>query len=99
GGRVVTATRPFRGGTDFGRAMSELGTPFAGFTLNRTRSFFRTRTAVSGAVDLRRGIEAFGDARLTGQLGAGLGLQTDDQAALRQALRFQLTVRVPGASK
>ncbi|HZQ86513.1 MAG TPA: hypothetical protein VFA83_16820 [Acidimicrobiales bacterium] len=99
GGRVVTATRPFRGGTDFGRAMGELGPPFAGFTLDRSRSFFRTRTAVSGAIDLRKGIEAFGDDRLAGQLGPGLGLQPDDQTALRQALRFQLAVRVPGASK
>ena len=99
GGRMVTATRPFRGGTDFRQAMGELGPPFAGFTLDRSRSFFRTRTAVSGAVDLRKGIEAFGDARLTGQLGGGLGLQPGDQAALRQALHFQLAVRVPGASK
>ena len=99
GGRVVVASRPFRGGTDFGRAMAELGPPFAGFTMTRSRSFFRTHTAVSGAVDLRKGIEAFGDARLTGQLGAGLGLQPADQTALRQALRFKLSMKVPGATK
>jgi hypothetical protein len=99
GGRVVTASRPFRGGTDFRQAMGELGPPFAAFALDRSRSFFRTRTAVSGAVDLRQGIEAFGDVRLTGQLGAGLGLQPGDQTALRQALRFQLAMSVPGAHK
>ena len=67
--------------------------------MTRSRSLFRTRTAVTGAVDLRRGIEAFGDARLAGQLGAGLGLQPADQAALRKALRFEIGLRVPGGHK
>jgi hypothetical protein len=99
GGRVVLASRPFHGPADFRTAMGELGPPFATFTMTRRRSLLRTRTAVSGAVDLRRGIEAFGDARLTAKLGAGLGLQAADQAALRKALRFELGLRVPGAHK
>lgn len=100
GGRVVVARRPFRGGTDFGTAMGELGPPFAGFTMTRSRSLFRTSTAVSGAVDLRKGIEAFGDDKLSEQLGAsGLGLQPADQQALRKALAFKVSLTVPGAHK
>lgn len=100
GGRVVVARRPFRGGADFATAMGELGPPFAGFNLTRSRSLFRTSTAVSGAVDLRKGIEVFGDARLTERMGAaGLGLQPAEQAALRKALRFDLSLSVPGAHK
>jgi hypothetical protein len=99
GDRVLLASRPFRGATDFRRAMAELGPPFAGFTMTRSHSLFRTRTAVSGAVDLRKGIEAFGDTRLTSQLGAGFGLQAADQAALKKALRFELGLGVPGARK
>jgi hypothetical protein len=99
GDRVVLASRQFHGAADFGGAMRELGPPFAGFTVTRSRSLFRTRTTVSGAVDLRQGIEAFGDARLTGQLGPGFGLQAADQAALRKALRFEVRLGVPGAHK
>jgi len=100
GGRVVVARRPFRGAVDFAKAMRELGPPFAGFTMTRSRSLFRTITAVTGAVDLRKGIEAFSDARLTEQLGsAGLGLQPADQAALRTSLKFNLALAVPGAHK
>ena len=96
GGRLVVATRQFRGAADFAAAMGELGPPFGEFTSTRSRSLFRTRTAVVGTVDLRKGIEAFGDDRLTGQLGAGLGLQPADQAALAKALRFRLSLAVPG---
>jgi hypothetical protein len=100
GGRVVVARRPFRGGADFAKAMRELGPPFAGFTMTRSRSLFRTKTAVTGAVDLRKGIEAFSDARLTEQLGAaGLGLQSADQTALRRSLKFNVALTVPGAHK
>jgi len=100
GGRVVVARRPFRGVADFTKAMGELGPPFRGFTMTRSRSLFRTKTAVAGAVDLRKGIEAFGDARLSEQLGAnGLGLQPADQTALRKALKFDVTLTVPGARK
>jgi hypothetical protein len=100
GGRVVVARRPFRGGTDFAKALAELGPPFRGFTMTRSRSLFRTKTAVTGAVDLRKGLESFGDSRLSEQLGAGgLGLQPADQAALRKSLKFDFTVTVPGTHK
>lgn len=100
GGRVVVARRPFRGVADFTKAMGELGPPFRGFTMTRSRSLFRTKTAVTGAVDLRNGIESFGDSRLAGQLGAGgLGLQPAEQAALRKALKFSVSLTVPGAHK
>ena len=100
----LTATKPFDTPKELTAVMAEVAgprQPFKDFKLTRKRSFFHTRSAFSGLVNLNGGAAAFGDDRLKQQTGSGLGV---DEAELeRQAgetvnrfLAVQVAVRLPG---
>ena len=104
GGSVLEVSKPFSGSAGAARALEELGggSGFGGLRLAQERSFWRTRTTLSGAVDLSAGLGAFGDETLAERLGGpGLGL---DQAAverelgrpLADVLAFEVVADLPG---
>jgi hypothetical protein len=78
------------------------GGPFRDFTLERSRSFARTKTGFTGTIDFTGGLASFADSDLAQQLdGKPLG---EDIAALEQRIgntldnvfRFRVLVRLPG---
>lgn len=105
GGVTVEAVKRFRTPSEAAQAIEELSGPtgpFRDFELQRDRSFLKTKTALTGTVDLRRGVEAFGDDALRERLGGTtLGF---DPAELEQRLGtplaevflFDVNVRLPG---
>lgn len=105
GGVEVEATKRFRTAGEAAQVVEELSGPagpFRDFRLQRTRSFFKTRTALAGTVDLTSGIEAFSDEALQRRLdGSPLGF---DPAELERRLgttlgrifEFRVVARLPG---
>ena len=101
GGVVLEVSKGFASPAGATQVLQELGGeggPFSSLRVSRQASLWKTKTALRGTVDLSKGLDAFGDARLTEQLGGpGLGL---DQAAvereLGRPLAEALTVRVVG---
>jgi hypothetical protein len=98
GGLVYRAEKRFRSPDEAARVVREVsGSAFPGLVLRRERSFLKTRTAATGAIDLRAGAAAFGDPALTALLGGRpLGVDATRVAPLDQALTVQLTTALPG---
>ena len=79
-----------------GEVMGEVGAPLADVEVRRRRSFLRTRTTFRAAVDLRRGLESFGDDDLRFRLGgSSFGVPADEAA---RSLQLLVTARLPGGS-
>lgn len=87
GGARLEASKPFSSTAGARRALDELGGPsgpFRNLRLAQDRGFWRTRTTLSGTVDLSAGLGAFGDDALAEELGSPtLGV---DPAALEREL-------------
>lgn len=98
----VRAAKDFSSEDEGEAVLAEVGAPFAGLDIERTRTFFTTHTEVRGVVDLTAGLDAFSDAELAAALG-GLPFGVD-QAALERhlggpaadAVGVGLTIRLPG---
>jgi hypothetical protein len=105
GGAVLTATKPFRSARELGAVIDEVAgprRPLRDFKLSRDRTFARTNLRFSGTVDLRGGVDQFGDDRLREQTGAEAGIDTAElerQAgtALNRFFTVQVAVRLPGS--
>lgn len=76
--------------------------PFRDFHLARSRSFLTTKTSFRGTVDLRGGLEAFGDQQLRDRLG-GSSIGVDPQKleqqlgqVLDRIFTFRVQTRLPG---
>lgn len=101
----VRASKPFHDPSEATRVIEEISGvdgPFQGFRVTRSRSFLTTRTTFTGTVDLRGGIEAFGDDQLRARLGgSSIGI---DPAELEERLgqvldrvfTFKVVARLPG---
>lgn len=82
--------------------LSGAGGPFDSLRLTRTRSLFKTRTSLTGAVDLTSGLAAFSDATVKERLGGqALGVEPAQIAAdlgkpLDEVFGFRLTADLPG---
>ena len=105
GGASVTVSHGFSGGAQLSELMSALAGdstshPFR-LRLSHSGGFWTDKTAVTGAVDLRCGLNCFGDPGLRTSLGNPLGVspQPLESAAGESATKvfsFELAVRVPG---
>lgn len=101
GGQRVRATKRFATVTQGEAVLAEVGPPVGGLRLARGRSFLRTTTEITGALDLTAGLDAFGDSELTGQLGGlPFGIEAAEierrlGAPPAQAVGFAVTVRLP----
>ena len=105
GGASVTVSHGFSGGAQLSEVMSALAGdpashPFR-LRLSHSGGFWTDRTAVTGAVDLRCGLDCFGDPGLRASLGNPLGVspQPLEGAAGESATKvfsFELALRVPG---
>ncbi len=106
GGQEVRAVKPFASPAAATRAVEELtgpAGPFRSFRVAQDRSFLKTRTALTGTVDLSGGLEAFADPRLRQQLAeAGADLATIEgqlgQTA-GEALHFEVRSQLPGQTR
>ncbi|HEX2040575.1 MAG TPA: hypothetical protein VHF47_12695 [Acidimicrobiales bacterium] len=105
GGLTVRLAKPYRTPAEAVEAIEELSGsngPFRDFRLRRDRSFLRTTTAISGTVDLRGGLEAFGDEALREQLGGSLlgfdpaELEGQLGTPLSRVFAFRVVARLPG---
>lgn len=105
GGLTVSAAKRFASTAEAARAIEELsgaGGPFSSLRLTRRRGFWKTATALSGTVDLRGGIGAFGDPALAELLGGpnlGLdpaGLEQELGRPLAEMVGVELVGRLPG---
>lgn len=82
--------------------LSGVGGPFDSLRLTRTRSLFKTRTSLTGAVDLTAGLAAFSDAIVKERLGGqALGVEPGQIAAdlgkpLDEVFGIRLTADLPG---
>jgi hypothetical protein len=105
GGAVLTATKPFRSASELGHVIDEVAGPrhpLRDFKLTRDRSFARTKLRFSGTVDLRGGIDQFGDDRLKEQTGAEAGIDADElerqaDTTVNRFFDVQVAVRLPGS--
>lgn len=105
GGVTISVSKRYATAEGAARAIEELSGAngaFSSLRVTRERGFWKTRTALSGTVDLSAGLGAFGDAALTEVLGApNLGL---DPAAverelgrpLAEAVGVEFVGRLPG---
>ncbi len=76
--------------------------PFRDLTVNSTRTLFRNRTSLTGAVDLSGGITGLADADLLAKLGGGLPLDLDALrnefgADLDKVVQVSFEARLPGS--
>lgn len=87
GSVTVEASKAFSSPAGAARALEELGGPsgpFRDLRLTQDRGFWRTRSTLSGTVDLSAGLGAFGDENLAERVGnSTLGL---DPASLEREL-------------
>ena len=106
GGVTLRVSRHFSSADDAARALEELsgvGGPFSTLHLARERGLWKTKTVLSGTVDLTAGLGAFGDPALAGKLGApNLGLdpaalERDLGKPLAQAVHVEVVGRLPGS--
>ena len=105
GGASVTVTHGFSGGAQLSELMSALAGdssshPFR-LSVSHSGGFWTDKTAVTGAVDLRCGLNCFGDPGLRASLGNPVGVspQPLEDASGESATRvfsFELALRVPG---
>lgn len=106
GGLAVEASKRFRSPGELTQAVEELSGPngpFRDFRLQRRRSFLKTKTTLTGTVDLQAGLEGFGDRSLRDRLGGStLGFDPDELesrlgTALDRIFVFRVAARLPGA--
>jgi hypothetical protein len=101
----VRAGRAFSDVEEASLALSELSGPdgpFRNLTFERERSFLRTRTRLSGSVDLSGGLAGFADADLRNLVGDTIrldpeGLRSELGADVDQAVQVQFEARLPGS--
>ena len=101
----VRAARGFSDVAEANLALSELSGPdgpFRNLTFERERSFLRTRTRLSGSVDLSAGLAGFADADLRTLLGDTIrldpeGFRGELGADLDRAVQVQFEARLPGS--
>jgi hypothetical protein len=101
----VRAARPFSGVDEARLALSQLNGPdgpFRDLTFERERSLLRTRTRVSGTVDLSGGLAGFADADLRNRVGDTIRLDPDGLRAslgpdVDRAVQVQFEARLPGS--
>ena len=105
GGVEVEAAKGFRSPEEATQVVEELSGPtgpFRDFRLRRTRSFLKTKTDFTGAVDLRSGIEGFSDDALRRRFGgSALGFDPADLerrlgTTLNRIFEFRVVTRLPG---
>lgn len=108
GGVTLRVSKPFSSPAGAARAIEELsatGGPFSTLRLTRERGLWKTKTALSGTVDLTAGLGAFGDAALAEKLGSpNLGLdpaavERDLGKPLAEAVHMEVVGRLPGTVK
>lgn len=110
GGATVTVSHGFSSGAELSQLVSDIagsgppGTRPFRLSLSDGGGFFTNRTVVRGAVDLRCGLDCFGDPGLKAALGGSLGVapQPLEGAAGQtadQVFHFALAVRLPGHPK
>jgi hypothetical protein len=101
----IRASKPFDDPGDATEVITEISGvngPFKDFHLARSRSFLTTKTEFSGTVDLKGGIEAFGDDQLRQRLGgSSIGIDTKElESRIGQVLdrifTFRVQARLPG---
>jgi hypothetical protein len=106
GGMRISASKRFGRPSEAGAVLREVaGTngPFRQFTVRRSHSFARTTWEARGTVDLRRGLAAFSDQRLTALLGGKPFGRSEQElvrlahGSLADAAPFRVTVRLPHA--
>lgn len=91
----VRASKPFTSTSEAGRVVAELGPPFQGLRIERVSSFLRTKTTLSGAVDLTAGLASFSDADLEQVVDLGeVDRRFGDRAG--EAIQVELTADLPG---
>jgi hypothetical protein len=101
----VRAARAFSDVEEAGLALSELSGPdgpFRNLTFERERSFLRTKTRLSGSVDLSGGLAGFADADLRNLVGDTIrldpeGVRGELGADVDQAVQVQFEARLPGS--
>ena len=108
GGASVTVSHGFSDGAELSRLLSAVaGSGTAGgahpfrLTVSHGGGFWTDRTAVNGTVDLRCGLDCFGDPGLQASLGSPTGVSSNPLARASgetpaQVFSFQLAVRLPG---
>ena len=103
GGLRLRAVKSFSSPAGATRAVEELAGPdgaFRSFQLTRRRTFLKTRTGLSGTVDLSRGLEGFLDPDLRARLGgAGLdapSLERQLGVPLPEVFGFEVRAGLPG---
>ncbi len=106
GGLRVAASKRFGRPSAAGAVLAELTGktgPLSRFTVRRSHSFARTKWEARGTVDLRNGLAAFRDDRLTLLLGGRPFGRSEQElvrlahGSLADAAPFRITVRVPDA--
>jgi hypothetical protein len=105
GGAEVAVTKAFGTPDEGARVMREVTGrrgPLRGFRFERSTPFARTDWAVEGVLDLRDGIEAFGDEGLAAELdGLPIGRPVDELEAelgepLSDVVGVEVRLRLPG---
>ncbi|HVE46941.1 MAG TPA: hypothetical protein VNA57_09385 [Acidimicrobiales bacterium] len=106
GGRTrLRAVKAFGSASEAGQVLRELsgdGGPFGSLRLNRTRSLLKTRTSLTGAVDLTAGLESFSDEVLKEKLGGSAfgvdlaQLEAELGKPLADIFGFRLVADLPG---
>lgn len=102
GGLEYRASKRFDSPDDAARVLREVGGadgPLRDFKLERTRTFLKTHTKLTGTVDVRRGAASFGDDELTKLLGGQpLGVEATRTAPLDQAIKLDVIAKLPGGT-
>jgi hypothetical protein len=106
GGAVVSATHGFGPDSEADQLISEIAGPGRfGLVLRSHRTFWYTYYGLSGAVDLRCGLECFGDTGLRAATGSPLGVDPGAVSAAAgsaggsaggSAFTFSVGARLPG---
>lgn len=102
GGAVVMARHPFAHEADVGPLLSEVAGPGVyNVSLRRHRTFWHTYYRLSGGVDLRCGLDCFGDSGLRAATGSPVGVDPGPLAAAAgeqpsSVFRFSLQAALPG---
>ncbi|HMC52274.1 MAG TPA: hypothetical protein VKI64_05890 [Acidimicrobiales bacterium] len=106
GSAVVRASKPFRSPAQVPAIVAELGGPngpLRAFRLVQHRGLFTSRVRFSGSIDLRSGVESFGDPQLRQRLGgSSLGvdpkeLQSELGVSLDRVVDVRVSLRLGGS--
>ena len=106
GAQELRAVKRFDSPAGATRAVEELtapGGPFRSFRLSQQRSFLKTRTAVTGTVDLSGGLDGFADPALRDQLAAAGGdfatVERQLGVPAAEAIHFEVKAELPGRAR